>query len=297
MIDFKTITPSDKPLYEEYFKKSARRGCEFSFLNVFLWGEQKYAEINGCLVLLSQFSDTYYYSYPFGDGDIITTITELIADSKERGIPFKISGMTPAEKAFLEDAFPEKFDFSTTEDSYDYVYAIENLATLSGKKYHGKRNHINKFFENYPDAVTEILSEDNIPAVKAMCDAWFEERFTCVPEHTFDLERAALDRLFANFSKLDAEGMLLKNGNDILAFSVGSPFYEDTFDVHFEKASEDTDGAYPVINREFAKYISEKYPNVKFLDREEDMGLAGLRQAKLSYRPIYMVEKWRCKLR
>ena len=130
-----------------------------------------------------------------------------------------------------------------------------------------------------------------------MAEAWFAAREERVPEHTFDMEKAALKKLFENFSDVNAEGMILKNGEKILAFSVGSPFYEDTFDVHFEKAAEDTDGAYPVINREFAKYIHKKYPDIKYLDREEDMGLLGLRKAKLSYRPTFMVEKWRCELR
>lgn len=297
MIDFKPLTTEDKPLYEEYFHKSDRRGCEFSFLNVFLWGEQKYAILNGCLLLLSKFADNYYYSYPFSDGDVIKTIKEIIADSKARSIPCIISGITPCEKELLEKEFPETFSFSTTEDSYDYVYDIENLSTLSGKKYHSKRNHINKFFESYPHAVAEIMSKNNLSDVKEMAEQWFSDRASRVPEHTFDLERMALSKFFDNFESLDAEGMILKNGNDILAFTVGSPFYEDTFDVHFEKASEDTDGAYPVINREFAKYIKEKYPKIKFLDREEDMGLEGLRRAKQSYRPVFMVEKWRAELR
>lgn len=297
MIDFKTITANDLTLYDEYFQKSARRGCEFSFLNVFLWGEQKYAVLNGCLVLLSKFSDTYYYSYPFGDGDVVKTIKDIIEDSKERSVTFRMNGITPDEKDFLQKEFPDSFVFSTTEDSYDYVYDIENLSTLAGKKYHGKRNHINKFYENYPDAVTETIDENNISEVRKMADLWFAAREERVPPHTFDMEKAALSKLFENFSDVKAEGMILKNGEKLLAFCVGSPFYEDTFDVHFEKAAEDTDGAYPVINREFARYIKEKYPKIRFLDREEDMGLEGLRRAKQSYRPLFLVEKWRSKLK
>lgn len=297
MIDFKTITAKDRTLYDEYFQKSARRGCEFSFLNVFLWGEQKYAVLNGCLVLLSKFSDTYYYSYPFGDGDVVKTIKDIIEDSKERAVTFRMNGITPDEKDFLQKEFPDSFVFATTEDSYDYVYDIENLSTLAGKKYHGKRNHINKFYENYPNAVTEAIDENNISDVKKMADLWFAAREERVPPHTFDMEKAALSKLFENFSDVKAEGMILKNGEKILAFCVGSPFYEDTFDVHFEKAAEDTDGAYPVINREFARYIKAKYPKIRFLDREEDMGLEGLRRAKQSYRPLFLVEKWRSKLK
>ena len=296
MIDFKPITVSDKPIYEEYLRVSRPRGCEFSFLNVYLWGEQSFALLNGCLVLLSRFNKTCYYSYPFGNGDVLKTIHDIIADSRERGIPCCLNGLLPEEKAFIEEHFPDVFVFSTSLDSYDYVYDIDNLATLAGKKYHGKRNHINCFYETYPDAVTEPLSPENIADVAKMAKLWYDEREKRVPAHTFERERAALRKLFAEFSTLAPEGLVLKNGDDILAFTVGTPFYADTFDVHFEKAAADTDGAYTVINREFAKHIKEKYPDVRYLDREEDMGLEGLRRAKQSYRPTFMLTEWRAKL-
>ncbi len=296
MIDFKTVSVDDRALYEEYLAASPRRGCEFSFLNVFLWGEQKFALLNGCLVLLSRFKDKAFYSYPLGNGDIKKTAEDIIADSRERGIPCIFSGITPSEKEMLRLWFPDCFDFSTCCDTYDYIYAVDSLADLTGKKYHGKRNHINKFFELYPEAVAEPIDQSNLCSVKAMAAEWFSDREQKTVPHTYDLERAATDKLFENYSHLCCEGMLLKNGDEVLAFTVGSPFYEDMFDIHFEKALEQTDIAYSVINREFSRYIRTKYPAVKFLDREEDMGLEGLRRAKQSYRPVFMVEKWSAEL-
>lgn len=297
MIDFKPIEAGDKPLYESYLHSSLRRGCEFSFLNIFLWGQQSYALLNGCLVLLSRFNNTYYYSYPLGQGDVEKTVEDIIVDSKKREIVCRINGIMPQEKILLESKFPDRFTFTTTPDSYDYVYDINDLAELSGKKYHGKRNHINRFCQSYPDYDVEHICDKNIAFVREMADKWFNEREARVPLHTFDMERAALTRLFDNFSALDAEGLILKYKNEILAFTVGSAFYKDIFDVHFEKASHDTDGAYTVINREFARYIRNKFPEVRFLDREEDMGLEGLRRAKQSYRPVSQIEKWRAKLK
>ncbi len=297
MIDFKGILPEDRAIYEKYLVASPRRGCEFSFLNAFLWGEQKFAIINDCLVLLSRFGKFYYYSYPLGEGDIKAALSAIINDSAERVIPCQISGLTPSEKENLKLLFPDRFEFSTDLGSYDYVYTIDSLSELSGKKYHGKRNHINKFFEQYPDAVTEPITTENLPKVRKMAEAWFSDREQKSAPHTYDLERDATDKLFDNFTRLSLEGMMIKNSEDVLAFTVGSPFYEDTFDVHFEKALEQTDIAYSVINREFSRYIRQKYPKVRFLDREEDMGIEGLRRAKQSYRPVFMVEKWRAVLK
>lgn len=297
MIDFKPVCPEDKALYESYLHASPPRGCEFSFINVYLWGKQNLAVFDSCLVLLSYFGKTVVYSYPLGNKDKKAAIENIIADSKERGIPCRINGMVPSEKEWLEKEFPNLFEFVTTEDSYDYVYDINALADLTGKKYHGKRNHINRFRENNPDYTVEPISEANIKAVRSMAEDWFLNRECQAPESNFTMERAALDKLFSHYSQLEAEGLVLQKGDDILAFTLGSRFYNDVFDVHFEKARWDADGAYPVINNEFAKHIRSKFPEVHFLDREEDMGLPGLRRAKQSYHPILRVEKWRAVLK
>lgn len=296
MLEFKPILPSDRTLYEKYLADSERRGCEYSFLNVFLWGEQQLCETEGCLILLSRFGDYTAYSYPLGKGDIKSALEKIIEDSRKRGILCRLNGVMPKEKAFIEAAFPDTFSFSTNRDTYDYIYDIEALSTLAGKKYHSKRNFINRFYENYPDAVTEPLNAENVLLAKKMAEDWFSEKEALLGKDTFALEREAITRLAENFAELSPEGLILKNGDELLAFTVGTPFYDDTFDVHFEKALRDTDGAYPLINREFARHIKEKYPHVKFLDREEDMGLEGLRKAKESYRPVNLVEKWRAKL-
>ena len=296
MLEFKSITPSDRALYEGYLAASARRGCEYSFLNVFLWGEQQYAETDGCLVLLSRFEDYLSYSYPLGDGDQRAALLKIINDSAERGIACSLNGVMPEEKEFIEKNFPDRFRFTTSLNNYDYVYDIEALASLSGKKYHSKRNFINRFEESYPNARAELLSSENILLVREMAEKWFLEKEALLGEDTFSMEKAAIRRLSENFSELSPEGLILRNGDEILAFTVGSPFYTDTFDVHFEKALRDLDGAYPLINREFARRIKAKYPLVKYLDREEDMGLEGLRRAKESYQPLYLCEKWQAQL-
>ena len=140
MIDFRPVSVKDRKLYEQYLWKTANRGCELSFTNVFLWGEQKLAVVCECLVLLSHFGKFTCYSFPLGNGDRLSAIKMIIQDSKERKIPCRINGLMPEDKLFLEKSFPDLFKFKTNNASYDYIYSIDSLAKLSGKKYHSKRN-------------------------------------------------------------------------------------------------------------------------------------------------------------
>ena len=105
------------------------------------------------------------------------------------------------------------------------------------------------------------------------------------------MELVALNRAFAHWQELGMEGLVMYVGEQVVAMTMGSRLGDDAVDVHFEKADLDYPGAYAVINRAFARHIREKYPQVKFLNREDDMGIEGLRKAKLSYYPHHMVEK------
>ena len=110
------------------------------------------------------------------------------------------------------------------------------------------------------------------------------------------LEQIAMERAFCRYEDLEMDGLLLRLDGRAVAMTMGSRMSPDTMDVHFEKALEDVDGAYAAVNSEFARYIRLKYPEIRFLDREDDMGLEGLRKAKLSYHPHHMAEKYRAYL-
>ncbi len=290
MINFKPVTLSDKDLYEEYLMKSEPRGCNFSFANVYCWGKQNLAEEYGCMLTLSQFGKHFIYQYPLGSGDKKTAIDDIIEDAKERNIPCRFSGLLQYECEELEAMFPNKFEFKPNRDADDYVYDINDLADLKGKKYHGKRNHLNRFYAAHPYFIAEPINDGNIDAVKYMVEKWFSHRQ--VPEgDSFTLEKEALEKAFNFYKELELETLVIKENDEILAFTMASRICDNMFDVHFEKALIDLEGGYTAINCEFAKYIRSKYPEVEYLNREEDMGLEGLRKAKLSYRPHHMIEK------
>ena len=291
MINFRTIKVEDKTLYSKHTVGDRLSGCEMSFANLFLWGDQKIAFIHDCLAFFSTFSRSFY-PMPMGKGDKKKVIDEIILDAKERNIPLTISSISQKDKEFLEENYPNKFDFISKEGSFDYVYAIDDLADLAGKKYHKKRNHLAQFKKACPEYKVENINIDNIHKVKEMVDKWYMEKQKSDPENDFGYERDFFDRAMANYFELNLEGLMITCGGEVVAVTFASQMEEDTFDVHFEKAFSDVAGAYVVINNEFAKYIRNKYPKIKFLDREEDMGIEGLRKAKQSYYPVSQIIKY-----
>ena len=291
MLDFQPITLQDKAEYERAFQKEKARGCEASFTNLYLWGDQRMARIGENFAIFSRFGDYCVYLYPVGTGDKRPVIDAIADDASVRGIPCRIAGIPLPEKEKLEAAYPGKFDFCAEENAFDYVYAIEDLAFLTGKKYDGKRNHLSRFRAAFPAHRAEPITKENRPSVRAMAEEWYAARESAGGD--FAREKKALWKALDNYEALGLLGLALMDGDTVLAFTVSSFMTEDTLDVHFEKARPDAVGAYAAINNAFARYIHEKYPSVRFLDREEDMGIEGLRKAKRSYHPHHMVEKYK----
>lgn len=291
MIPFQKLELSHKDEYEQYLHRSERQACEYSFANLFLWGRKKAAVRDGFLLLMSQFDRKTVYIFPAGEGDLKPAIDAIIHDARIRGIPCCLAVLTEQECRLVEELYPGKFRFYCDRASYDYVYSIDDLADLKGRKFQKKRNHLNRFEQEHPDARILPLDESNRVAAFQLAEQWYESRTAADPSADYHLEHQALHRAFAFFKQLGMEGVVLMANGEVSAFAMGSRLNRDTFDIHFEKALDTADGAYPAINRGFARYLREKYPEVKWLNREDDLGIEGLRKAKLSYYPDHMVEK------
>ena len=291
MIDFQRLTFAQKEEYERILFASGERGCEYSFANLCLWGRQQVAFLHGCAGFFSHFYGRSVYPYPIGPGDRRAVIEAYLADAKERGIPCRITNMTGADRQELESWFPGLFCLRTIRDSFDYVYDINDLADLRGRKFQKKRNHFNRFRAEHPGYEVVPLNACNLGLARHLVDQWYYTRMKADPEGDYLLENIAMARAFQNFTGLGMEGILVLDYGEPLAVTMGSRLSENTFDIHFEKAREDVDGAYNAVNCEFARYLRLKYPGVQFLDREDDMGLEGLRKAKLSYNPHHLIEK------
>lgn len=286
---WKNIDLSDKELIQSYYRQEGSRNCEFTFANNYLWAphyEIRYAVIEEMLVFLSD-EETFSVSFPIGKGDLKKTIDMLLSYFEEKGRAFKMHLVSPAQFERLEELYPGKFQIAYNRDSADYVYESEKLITLSGKKLHGKRNHINKFKELYPDWSYESITDENTEECIAMAQEWRvlngcdedEEKHAefCVTLNALKLRK-----------ELDLRGGLLRAGGRVVAFTLGEPGGDDVFVVHIEKAYADVQGAYPMINQQFVLHEGEDY---KYINREEDTGAEGLRKAKLSYYPVMMLEK------
>ena len=295
MIQFHRAALCDKARYDAYLLSAPERGCEYSFANIFLWGRQEIAFIHDCVVFFSHFNGRSLYPYPIGPGDRRAALEDILADARERGIPCRITGMTETDRAELESWFPDIFEIRVARDSFDYIYTVDALADLRGRKYQKKRNHFNRFQSEHPDYRVESIDCGNLARVQHMVNDWYVNRRREDPQGDYLLESLAMARAFRSFDALEMEGLALLDGDEVLAVTMGSRMSPDMVDVHFEKAREDVPGAYNAINCCFARHIRLKHPEIRFLNREDDVGIEGLRKAKLDYHPDHLIEKcWAC---
>ena len=208
---------------------------------------------------------------------------------EEQSVPFHIHLVLEQDFELLESWYPAKFQIEYNRDLADYVYETEKLTTLAGKKLHGKRNHINKFKENNPDWVYEPINTENAEECFQMALKWREEMQCEIDVEKRDEMCVTLNSLRL-LEELKLKGGLLraKPQGEVIAFTIGEPLNPDTFVVHIEKAYAWIQGAYPMINQQFVTHTAQGY---QFVNREEDTGSEGLRKAKLSYRPAFLVQK------
>ncbi len=289
MIEFRKPTLSDKPRVDEFLRKSDFRGCEYTFGNIFGWSEHYNTEIGFeggfCFEKTGRGADTMFV-YPYGEGSVEEAVGEIRKYAEANGLPCVIC----ANKVITEkitELFPEA-KVELYRDFCDYVYYALDLEELKGKKYHAKRNHLNRFYEN--DWSFEAMSRGNIPECLEMSELWRAENVTDDSEdaQSKTTELAVVKRSLELFGELGYVGGVLRVGGEVQAFTFGEPSAENTFVVHVEKALRKYQGAYAAINREFVKSLGRKYT---YIDREEDTGSENLRKAKMSYNPIFLEEK------
>lgn len=290
MIDFKELDISRKAEYESYLRLGGGM-CEYSFANLVLWGQQRVAIVDGFLTICSRVNQRTIYPFPLGQGEIKPVLDAIIADARQRGIPCRITNLDADRCALLEKLYPGRFRFHSDRNNFDYVHNIDDLADMKGRKFQRKRNWVHRFELNYPHCQAETITPGNLPAVEAMAAQWYRQKYLANPEQDLQPEKIALRRALENPSGLGLEGLALIDGEEVLAFTFGSRLTEDTFDIHFEKAKDSAYGAYPAVSRAFANYLRDKYPPLRYLNREDDLGLEGLRESKLSYCPAFLLEK------
>lgn len=296
---FRPITLDAKSTIERYTKPWALECSDLSFANLFIWGadgKMEYAEKNHSLYIKMDFEGVPVYFWApipeYGKAvDYRKAVYDGFAYMKQIGVePTYRSVWTPFRDKMLE-ACPELFCVPT-DISWDYVYSRESLATLKGKKLHGKRNHINKFLSQNPDYEYKKLEPSMVPDCIALYEHWSEEKDE--PSMQLEDEKRSVLLALNNMEVLGLTGGAIYLNEKLCAFTVGERLLPQMQLIHIEKANTDIDGLYPMINQQ---YILHECEGVEWVNREEDMGLEGMRKAKRSYNPARMVEKYMLSLR
>ena len=283
MFDFHQPKIEEIEWLKTVIREAQPESCEYAVSNLIGWCVHygsEIANIEGALV--SKIKKNDLFGFPKGNN----WQKALYAIKKEYEYP-SFYGLTLREKELLEAEFPEEYNYYPSRDSFDYIYKVSDLAVLSGKKYHSKRNHISFFQKNYNWSYEEINSE-NIDECIAMNEKWYLMNVEKNPDG-IDAEREVLKIAFDNYSDFGFKGGLLRVDNNVVAFTFGEELNENMFVTHFEKAFSDIRGSYPMINMLFAKNTLTEY---EYVNREDDVGSEGLRKAKLSYYPAILLEKF-----
>jgi len=283
MLDFRRPTLGDKERIDDFVRHSGQIGCDVTFTNTYLWREHYDIRI-------AFTDDSYYkcylkngsiagYTFPMTRGCIKTAVDRILADAEERGITPFIGLLNDANASVIRNLYGDRVAVEEDRDAFDYLYLRENLANLSGKKFHAKRNHISRFKREHENYSFKEICKDNFDDVLSVNERWMEGS---ADTGETKIIRDALE----HFDVLGLFGLILYVDGRPIAMSIASAINDCVCDVGFEKAVE-IDEAYAVINNGFAQH----FDRFTLFNREEDMGLEGLRKSKLSYHPDILLTK------
>ncbi len=268
------------------------RSCEFAFVNIYIWKKvicTQIARFENYLVVRYDYGGEHvHYQFPSGTGELKPVMDAILQDARERGKKPVISTIPEERVAELEALYPGYFRFDNPRGQSDYIYLASDLANLPGRKYQKKRNHCSKFERMYPSWEFCEISGTALDCVCKFNDRWcnlYDNR----GDEGIEREHRAIEQACRHYAELRLKGGYLRVDGEVVAFSFGSPLGKDMFVTHVEKALYDVNGAYAMINREMARHFGADYT---YINRENDVDEEGLREAKLSYSPVMMVDKY-----
>lgn len=293
MLDLRHLKLEDKALVERYIPHCCKMMCDFTFGNLYSWSDAEHTEIaekDGFLFLRATFNGVTSYAFPWGRGDVKWALSEIVEDAHERSADLSFFCVAKEQLPVLKDFFGNNLVYREQRDYFDYVYSAEKLSALSGRKLHSKKNHVNSFIRKHKYAFRKI-DESNISQCLDFSRKWFMQADST---QRLEAERQVIECAFKNFNQLGYVGALLKVEGEIVAYCLGEPMCDGkTFCVHFEKAVKDIPTAYAAVNKFFAEFLVKDY---EYINREDDAGVEGLRKAKTSYVPEFLVEKYYAKV-
>lgn len=293
MLNFRLIKKTDINNFRQYYNYSEAMGCDLNLLNAYLWRNEfniKFAVFDDTLIkAYFKDNDTVWgYCMPTGK-NVHGALHRIMIDAADRGDSPYFVMLTIAQRAMLESKFPGRFEYTRSPENQDYIYNTMDLVMMQGKKFHGKRNHIAKFYRTYSDTRFETIDSTNEQDALDVAVKWCRESgYNPNNYDELDVIKEALDMR----SEYNMRGAVLYVDDKPVAMTLGSEISKCVFDINFEKALREYDGVYSVICNEFAKTLTE----YEYINREEDMGIEGLRKSKLSYNPVIILDRFNARL-
>ena len=289
-LTFQPVEIQHRDIFQPYLTKKSKT-CDRAFVNTFCWQHlfhTKWAEANGFLIIRAFINGERRVAYILVSQDDIPHYADILpcleADVASFDQPLTLMGLSEAECDIMKHQLPGQFCFDHNRDFADYIYNVEDLKTLKGRKYATKRNHVNKFKSlfNYR---YEAITKDNIAECKQLEESWISQH---ADDESAQSEYLTIQNAFQHFEALGLFGGTLYVDDKLVAFTYGSAISDNIFCTHVEKADIHYEGVYQMINYLFAQHLPEQFT---FINREEDMGLAGLRKSKTSYHPAMLAYK------
>ena len=303
-MEFKEITLQDRDWMRQLLGYSDNRATEFNFTVLYIWRDIMHSRV--CRVgdyLVVRFfpngAPAPMYLFPSGRGtaeELKGVLESCMEDARQNGYPFLMASVQNGHREILENLFPDRFTFEPNRDYFDYIYSAEDLTFLRGKKFQSKRNFVSRF-KRQEGWSYEPLGKDNLKECAAMSISWCA-KYGCGKDPSMASESCSVKNALQNFEQLGLMGGLLRLNGEVVAFTIAEKTNSDTLLVHIEKAYGDIVGAYPAIANEFLRnsIVEEgEQLSVKYINREDDAGDLGLREAKMQYHPLFLLEKYSVK--
>lgn len=295
-IQFRKLTMADQEVLEPYFSLRPNKICDTSFLDIFLWSKSNKLEfclIEGEAVLWKMEVDGEPYTVmPSCREEDLPYYFHLVQEyfNKELGLPVKIFLADEEAIEYLQLAENPYYQITPQEDLKDYLYDAEKLRTLSGRAYHKKKNLVNKFKKQYEGRWEyRSLTDENVDEIKAFLEDWYGQQTS--EEDGLDHEKEGIWEVLNSPIVPGIRMGAIYVDERMEAFSMGN--YNDLEEMAIicvEKANWQIPGLYQAINQQFAE---NEFPQASIINREDDVGLPGLRKAKLSYNPIGYANKFK----
>lgn len=286
---FKDLTLEDKPIFDQVFKKFPPQISEFTFTNLFIWRhcyQFKISRLQNFLCLFSHQGESSFFFPPIGEGDMIECYQRLLQYLMGKATLPKIVRV-PEPVVGQIDWKSTRMKAELDRSQCDYVYLVQDLIELKGRKYHRKRNHIKQFQEKYSFQYIPLTPEW-IPQCLQLETEWCDLRH-CETSPGLLNESSAIKETFTHFEELGVKGGAILINGKVEAFTLGDPLNLESVVIHIEKANPAYEGLYPTINQAF---LEHQWSGFTYVNREQDLGEEGLRKAKESYFPHHLVNKY-----